>query len=513
MGFERFVAWEIPDVQRRTLIGSTAAAALVSVSGSADATEPPAYDAQTVCSMARALAASPYKPPDNHLPDAIAKLGYDDYRQIRFDPAHSLWRGAKLPFEVQFFHRGWLYAAKVDIFEVADGKVRPIEYRSEMFNFGPLKRPEEKDLGFAGFRLHAPINRPDYYDEVAVFLGASYFRAVGPNLNYGLSSRGLALKTADQGGEEFPAFRAFYLERPRPGTNSMVIAAVIDSPSAAASMRITLRPGAATVMDVEMALFPRIDLAQAGIATGTSMFLFDPSNRITQDDWRPAVHDSDGLQMLTGQGEALWRQLANPRTLQVSSFQDASPRGWGLMQRARELRYFEDLEAHYEKRPSLWVELIGDWGEGSVNLVELPTKLESNDNIVAFWRPKNPLRAKSENGFTYRLHWCAQPPIPSELARFGLTRTGAAMPEGRTFVLEVAGGMLRGIPPDTVLQGRVSTDKGKVQGILVTANPEQDAWRLSFELLPGDERLCELRATLMRGATPVSETWLYRWTT
>jgi glucans biosynthesis protein len=438
-------------------------------------------------------------------------MSYDDYRQIRFDSAQSLWHGAKLPFEAQFFHRGWLYKERVDLFEVVDGKARPIEYRPEMFDFGGLKRPDDKVLGFAGFRLHAPLNRPDYYDEVAVFLGASYFRAVGRNQSYGLSSRGLALNTADGGGEEFPAFRAFYLERPQPGTNSIVVSAVIDSPSTAAAVRFTLRPGEDTVMDVELTLFPRTDLERAGIAAGTSMFLFDPSNRAGQDDWRPAVHDSDGLQMLTGRGEQLWRQLANPRTLQFSSFGDSSPRGWGLMQRARELRNYEDLEARYEKRPALWVEPIGDWGEGNVDLVEIPTKLEINDNIVAFWRPKNPLRAKAEHGFTYRLHWCAQPPVPSELARFGITRTGAA-PKGRVFVLTASGGKLKDLPSDTALQGRISADKGTVGNVLITPDPEQNAWRLSFELDPGDEKLCELRATLMQGEVPVTESWLYRWT-
>ncbi len=497
------------DVQRRTLMAGAAAA--LAAGHRPAAAQPAAFDGQTVRGIARALAAAPYKAPDSSLPDAFAKLGYDDYRQIRFDPAQSLWRGAKLPFEAQFFHRGWLYKDRVDLFEVVDGKARPIEYRPEMFDFGSLKRPDEKNLGFAGFRLHAPINRPDYYDEVAVFLGASYFRAVGRNQTYGLSSRGLALNTADSGGEEFPAFRAFYLERPQPGTNSIVVSAVIDSPSAAAAMRITLRPGEDTVMDVELTLFPRTDLERAGIATGTSMFLFDPSNRAGQDDWRPAVHDSDGLQMLTGRGEQLWRQLANPRTLQVSSFGDSSPRGWGLMQRARELRNYEDLEARYEKRPALWVEPIGDWGEGNVTLVEIPTKLEINDNIVAFWRPKNPLRAKAEHGFTYRLHWCAQPPVPPELARFGITRTGAA-PGGRVFVLSASGGTLKGLPPDAVLQADVAADKGKIGGVLVTPDPEQNTWRLSFNLEPGDEKQCELRATLKQGDAPLTETWLYRWT-
>jgi glucans biosynthesis protein len=470
------------------------------------------YDAQTVRNQARALAASPYKAPAGKLPESVAYLGYDDYRKIRFDPNQALWRNTGLPFQAQFFHRGWLFQDRVDMFEVQDGRARPIAYRPELFDFGSNARPPANtDLGFAGMRLHAPINRPDYFDEVAVFLGASYFRAVGRNLGYGLSSRGLSLNTADQGGEEFPAFRAIWLERPTAGTSSIVIAALIDSPSAAASMRITLRPGDDTVMDVELSLFPRVDLAQPGIATGTSMFLFDSNSRSGLDDWRRAVHDSDGLMMLTGRGEELWRPLSNPRTLQVSSFQDSSPRGFGLMQRKRLLSDFEDLEARYEKRPSLWVEPIGNWGDGVVQLIEIPTRQEIHDNIVAFWRPKDVLRAKSEHNFTYRLHWCADAPVRSQLARFRSSSSGA-LEKGRVFVIEATGGKLKDLPPDTALQVRAGTDRGTVQNAVATPIPERGGWRISFELLPGDAKQAELRATLMQGDTPLTETWVYRWT-
>ncbi len=493
--------------------GAAAAALTAAMPPMAEAADPApaAYDAQTVKTLARTLAASPFKADDAKLPDSLAKLGYDEFRSIRFDPAQALWRGQKLPFEAQYFHRGWLYKDRVDLFEVFDGKSHPIEYRPELFSFGTVARPTEKNLGFAGFRLHAPINRPDYADEVAAFLGASYFRAVGRNLGYGLSARGLSLNTADPAGEEFPAFRAFYLERPQPGTNIIVVNALLDSPSTAAAMRIAIRPGDDTVMDIELTLFPRVDLVQPGIACGTSMFLFDASNRPGFDDWRPAVHDSDGLLMLSGRNEELFRPLTNPRTLQVSSFGDTSPRGFGLMQRQRALTDYDDLEARYERRPCLWVEPIGDWGEGAVHLVEIPTRQEVNDNIVAFWRPRNPLRAKGEHGFTYRLHWCAEPPIRFDLARFGKTRTGA-IEKGRVFVLEVAGGKLKALPSETALIAQVAADKGKVQNVVVTPNPEEGGWRVSFELLPGDDKVVELRATLLQNDAPVTETWLYRWT-
>ena len=496
-------------MQRRLLIVGTAAAAIVGTPR-LRAAEDATFDAQTVRKLARELAAKPYQAPDTKLPQEISALSYDAYRNIRFDPAQSLWRGTGLPFEAQFFHRGALFRERVDIFEVADGRARPVLYRPELFNFGSNQKPPPADLGFAGFRLHTPLNRPDYFDEVASFLGASYFRAVARGQSYGISARGLSLRTADPAGEEFPVFRAFWLERPQPGTRSVVVSALLDSISATAAMRFTIRPGEDTVFDVEATLFPRVDLDQPGIATGTSMFYFDASSRAGIDDYRRAVHDSDGLMMLSGRGEELWRPLANPRTLQISSFTDSSPRGFGLMQRKRDIRAYEDLEARYERRPGLWVEPIGDWGDGIIQLVEIPTKDEAHDNIVAYWRPRLKLAAKSEVNFTYRLHWTATAPIRSDLARFTETRSGAADTK-RLFVLDVAGEKLKSIPADARPSATVSTDKGKIINVVVQPNPEQGGWRLSFELVP-DGKLAELRAQMHLGDAPLSETWMYRWT-
>lgn len=504
-------------MRRRRLMAGALAAGLAPRIGlrAAEPEAPPSdtqpFDVQTVRTMARSLAAAAFQPPDAKLPDALAKLTYDAYRTIRFDPAQSLWRGAGLPFEAQFFHRGSLYANRVALHEVADGQARPLRYRPEQFDFGTAPRMEE-DLGYAGFRLHGAINRADTTDEIAVFLGASYFRAVGRGLLYGLSARGLSIKTADPGGEEFPAFKAFWLERPQPGTNSIVVTGLLDSPSAAAALRFSIRPGEDTVFDVELALFPREDIAQAGIATLTSMFLFNALDRGGADDYRRAVHDSNGLMMLTGRGEALWRPVANPRTLQVSQFADASPRGFGLMQRARSLRDFEDLEARYDKRPSLWVEPIGDWGEGVVQLVEIPTRDEVHDNIVAFWRPKQPLLARSEHAFTYRLHWAADAPGAPALGRFTASRSGAGPGGSRLFVLDAAGGALAALSPDAQPRVAISADRGKIQNAAVRANPEEGGWRIGFELLPEDAKAVELRAQLLLGDAPLTETWVLRWT-
>ena len=173
------------------------------------------FDRSIVRQMARELAGKPYKAPSDKLPDNLSNIDYDRYRAIRFLPERALWRGEKLPFEAQFFHRGFFYKNRVDIFEVKNGQASKIVYQPDLFSFGDLAPPgPAADLGFAGFRLHAPINKPDYYDEVCVFLGASYFRAVAKGQLYGLSARGLAINTGEAKGEEFPFFKAFWIEKP-----------------------------------------------------------------------------------------------------------------------------------------------------------------------------------------------------------------------------------------------------------------------------------------------------------
>ena len=319
---------------------------------------------------------------------------------IRFLPDHALWRADRLPFQLQFFHRGFYYANRVDIFEVKDGLATPIIYSPEMFSFGDQPAPDVKNLGFAGFRIHGPINRPDYFDEIGVFLGASYFRAVAKGQDYGLSARGLSINTADPKGEEFPNFRTFWVERPAKGATSIVVHALLDSESAAAAYRFTIRPGETTIYDIEVTLFPRVQIEQIGLASLTSMYFFGANDRGGVDDFRPEVHDSDGLAIQNGRGEQIWRPLDNPADLQVSAFVDNNPRGFGLMQRERDFRTYEDLEARYEKRPSAFVEPIGDWGEGVVHLVEIPTRPRST---TTSWRSgvrARPTRAKGEYAYT-----------------------------------------------------------------------------------------------------------------
>jgi glucans biosynthesis protein len=361
-------------------------------------------------------------------------------------------------------------------------------------------------MDYSGFRVRSHINTPDYMDEFLVFQGASYFRAVARSQQYGQSARGLAIRTAKPEGEEFPVFTDFWVERPAVHAEKVVIHALLQSPSAVGAYTFAAVPGDETVMDVQATLFARKEVSAFGIGPLTSMFLFDESSSRRFDDYRRAVHDSDGLQMINGNGERVWRQLANPKTLQVSGFVDQNPRGFGLLQRKRRFEDYEDFEARYELRPSLWVEPKGDWGQGHVELIEIPTDREIHDNIVAFWQPATPLQPGQAAEFAYRLRWTAEP-LDTSVARVAATRTGKASGDQRAFVIDFE--HATPVPDDieihlTSSTGRVLDPRGQ------DVTPE-NAYRVSFELDPERADLSELRLVLMSKSKPWSETWLYRW--
>ncbi len=482
--------------------------------------ETTAFAEDHVRKLAEALAQKPWEDVRIAMPPGWENLSYDQYRDIRFNTDKSFFKGEAHRFSFDLFHSGFLYTAPVDIHVVQDGQAARIRYSPDLFTFGPLapKTDGKTDLHYAGLRLRYPLNSADYNDEFAVFQGASYFRAVGKGLLYGLSARGLAIDTGQPKGEEFPMFRAFWVRKPEEGATSMVVEALLDSPSITGAYKFSIKPGDDTQMDVELVLFPRRDIEHAGIAPMTSMFLTDSLAHVV-DDYRPAVHDSDGLMMLTGAGEWLWRPLNNHKTLQVSAFLDQSPRGFGLMQRKRRFEDFLDLEARYEKRPSLWVEPIGDWGAGDVELYEIPTLLETNDNIVAFWHPREPLKQGQSYAYVYRLHWCADWPSGGELPVARAVFSGAGVdpnftasppaydPNLRLYVLEFAGG-----PVEGEIKADVSTSAGEVSEVHLYKNDVTKTTRLSFKHNVNGSDIAELRAVLKQGDKQVSETWLYRWT-
>ncbi|TWT18148.1 glucan biosynthesis protein [Luteimonas marina] len=477
---------------------------------------PTAFDDDTVPALARALAARAYVPPTRELPPPLDTIDYDQFRDYRFRPDQALWREAGAPFQAQLFHRGFIFKERIELHLVEDGRATPLPYRRELFDFGPqTPPPDDPALGYAGLRLHAPVNSADHFDELIVFLGASYFRAVAKGLAYGLSARGLALGSGDPGPEEFPLFRAFWLQRPARGSDAVIVHALLDGPSVAGAYRFAITPdGEETLVDVDARLYPRVELRNAGIAPLTSMFEFDAGDRAGVDDFRPAVHDSDGLSLLNGKGEQVWRPLRNPAQIEQSGFQDTHPRGFGLMQRKRDFADFQDAEGAYEKRPSAWVEPQGDWGAGEVHLVELPTENEFGDNIVAFWRPEAPLAAGREHRFRYRLHWCRDQVWLPQLAHVVATRSGEGDGEGprpRLFVIDLDGGRLAALPADAAPRVEASASAGELRNP-VAYRLGNGRWRMSFELWPGDAALVELRARLLDASgEPLSETWLSRW--
>ena len=471
-----------------------------------------------VVRRAAELAQGAYEPDRPPLPDYLANLDYDKHRDIRFRPDQSLWRAEGLPFQVQFFHRGFLFEDRVKVNLIDAGQSVPLDFQHDFFDYGKNQVPEvmPPDLGFAGLRLMYPINRDDYFDEVGVFLGASYFRAVAQNLNYGITARGLAIDTGLPSREEFPVFREFWIRKPAADATEIELYALMDSESLTGAYRFTIRPGTETVIDVKARLFFRRGVEKLGVAPLTSMFFHGESTDRFMDDFRPEVHDSDGLLVETAYGERIWRPLANPIGLRISNFVVESPRSFALLQRDRDFRSYEDLEAHYHNRPSLVVEPQGDWGEGMVELVEIPSNAERYDNIAVFWVSERRTEKGQEWEFAYRLRFAKDPEAGLLGGRAVATRIGAGGtdildPNVRKFVVDFAGENLAGMDPETPIEAVVSTTSGTLSPPVVQFNPETRGRRLFFELTPDGRTPADLRAFLRHGEDVLSETWSFRW--
>jgi glucans biosynthesis protein len=470
------------------------------------------FDPAAVIEAARALSRRPFVPPANDLPDIFSGLNYEQYVAIRPLPEARVWAGEGRGFSVEPLHRGFVFSGTVALFAVEDGIIRRIAYDKSRFDFGRLNVPANlPDIGFSGFRLYSTFGNGQPI-EFALVQGATFFRALARGQNFGQVARALTLRPAETRGEEFPAFRAFWLERPGPGGNSLVVHGLLDSESVAGAVRMTFRPGDMTIVDVETTLFPRVALEHVGLGGMGGSFLFGPNDRRNIDDARPAVYEVSGLQLLNGQGERLWRPVHNPETLQISAFIDNNPRGFGLLQRDRDYGAFQDDDQHFELRPSLWIEPIGEWGQGAVQLIEIPSDSEIHDNILAYWRPRAPMAAGTEVSLAYRQFWCWALPERPPLATVARTRVGrGSTGRRRRFFVDFTGEMLGGDPiPD--LKPALTTSPGSIQAMRLWAYPDRKTMRVSFELDPGNESACEMRLVLETAGKPLSETWLYRWT-
>jgi glucans biosynthesis protein len=479
---------------------------------------PAAFDLDVVAERARQLAAEPWREPKGIVPDWLLKMSYDQWRDIRFRPEVALWRDRRLPFQVQFFHPGLLYNRTVKMNVVEGDRVRRLSFSPSQFDYGKndFASRVPQDLGYAGFRIHHPIKTRDYYDEVIVFLGASYLRGLGRNEAFGLSARGLAIDTAESWGEEFPYFTEFWLVAPRPNAREMTVYALLDSPRIAGAYRFVVEPGEQTVTKVEVRLFARKEVRKLGLAPLTSMFFHGENTARWFEDFRPEAHDSDGLLLHLRTGEWLWRPLDNPRTLNVSSFQMDDPEGFGLLQRDRDFEHYQDLETRAEHRASAWIVPRGRWGPGRLELVEIPTGSDTNDNVVAYWVPEKAPKPGEPTTFAYALHWYGDDPAWPPGGRAVATRRDAGTAKDKDvhrFVVDFAGKKLNAIGADRVLRGVVTVVGGEAAGELVeqhvVKNPVTGGWRLTFQVRPKKREPLELRAYLDQGGDALTETWSY----
>jgi glucans biosynthesis protein len=476
-----------------------------------------AFDFDDVAKAAEQLAGQPWKKPAADLPRELASLSYQQYRDIRYRPEGAMWRAAKLPFELTFVHEGFNYDQPVRISEVSDKGPAEARFDPAQFDYGGNKLDTSKfgALGYAGFRVHHAMNGKGR-DEVLSFVGASYFRAVGKDQRYGVSARGLAIDTGLPSGEEFPRFVEFWIERPAPEARELVIYGLLDSRRVAGAYRFILRPGVETAIEVKARLYLREGVGKFGVAPLTSMFFYGENQRPgNNEDYRPEVHDSDGLLLHAANDEWIWRPLQNPRRLLVTSFATANPIGFGLMQRDREFARYEDLEARYDRRPSAWVEPKGSWGAGRVELVQIPSPDESNDNIVAYWVPDVVPAPKQPWDVEYRLLWQKDTDTRPPHAWVTQTRRGHGAVRSADgtigMVLDFDGPLLRKLPPEAKVEGVVSTDASvEVVRRHTYRNDATGGWRMALELRRVDGgKAAELRAFLRMDNNPVSETWSY----
>ncbi|MCL2385032.1 MAG: glucan biosynthesis protein G [Alphaproteobacteria bacterium] len=483
---------------------------------------PPKFDFADVVRRARDLASAPFDTATPALPDALNKLDFDAWRDIRFRPDKALFDSPQSRFRLQLFHLGHLYRRPVTINTIRDGIAAPIPYSPGLFDYGRTKidKPLPVNLGFAGFRLHYPLNSPKIFDEVVAFVGASYFRFLGRGQRYGLSARALAIE-AGTVNEEFPFFREFWLETPEANADQATIFALLDGASVTGAYRFDLYPGIETSIEVSVTLFLRRPNVKCGLAPLTSMFFIGEDDHRFDDDYRPELHDSDGLLIHSGSGEWIWRPLRNPLQPEVSAFLDKDGRGFGLLQRDRDFNHYQDLDLAYELRPSLWVEPRGAWGEGHIELVELPTDHETNDNIVASFVPKDPPEPGTPFGYAYRLAADLDFPQLSPNGRaLNTYQTRAAAlgssepppPGSRRFIIDFTGGDLAYYLDNPELVEAVpSTSQGTITRSFIVPNSHTKGFRAVIDVALQPGQSTDMRAFLRTGTKALTETWTFPW--
>jgi glucans biosynthesis protein len=513
------------DINRRTLLaGMVAASSGLAPAMAQQSPEPvkptPSFGYDDVVKRARDLAGAPFDPQIAALPDNLTHLDFDAWRDIRFKSDKPLLEAGG-PFRLELFHLGHLYKRPVTVNILRDGLTLPIPYAANLFDYGRNKIDGTLpiNLGFAGFRLHYPLNAPHVMDEVVAFLGASYYRFLGRGQRYGLSARGLAIGAGEQ--EEFPFFREFWIESPGPGAERAVVYALLDGELATGAFRFEIYPGTDTSVEVTATLFARRAIPALGMAPLSSMFLAGKNDHRFDDDFRTELHDSDGLLIHTGAGEWIWRPLSNPVQPALSTFLDKDVRGFGLLQRDRSFEHYQDLDLAYELRPSYWIEPREGWGDGQVGLVELPTTDETNDNVVAVWTPKETVAAGRSMTYGYRITSLMNDARLTPGARAISTyRTrphalGSAEPlaPGATrFLIDFSGGDLAYFLSDPTLVEIVpTTSAGRITRSFLAPNSHVRGFRAAIDVQIDPGQSCDLRVFLKGANRALTETWTFPW--
>lgn len=509
---------------RRTVLAGALGAAAGSLPGMAQAAEaeavPPlpgagmAFEANTLLDVARARAKVAYVgPKPGDLPAALKGLSREAYEAIRPAEGRGIWAGQDIGYSLEPLLRGSIFDTPVALFLIENGLVRPIAYDKASFAAPGIELPDlDAATAFSGFRLRARFAEGGALSDFALFQGGSFFHLVAEGQDFGINARALALRPADARGEEFPLFRALFIETPTPG-QPIVVHALAESDSATAAFKLTLTPGReASVAGIDGTVFARADLDHIGLGGMQGSYLFGALDRRHVDDLRAAAFSVEGLAIHNGYGEPIWRPVHNPEALQVSAFVDRGPKGFGLMQRARAYADFDDDRRHWEQRPSLWLEPLDDWNEGAVTLLEIPSDSELNENVFAYWRPKAKLAKGGEMRFLCRQHWSKgwPDPLPPGIARVSDSRCGhGSSGNRRLFAVDFQGDGL--FEP-----GDIDVDLSASAGTITRQDRyryfDRKTLRILFELDPGSEKASELRLALRRGQARASETWLYRWT-
>lgn len=474
----------------------------------------PRFSFRKLLEHAESLSQTPHNTPRLELPPELSNLNRERYQAIQFKDAGTIWRNEPVNFQLKLFHTGFQYRTPVEIEIVENGTGTPIAYSPSLFDFNaPLKTPPDNSRsGFSGLSFDTAIHNADHRAAFLAFQGATFFRALAAGQVFGLSARALSINTAQSSGEEFPFFRKIWIEKPQFGEHTLTLYALMDSPSITGAYKFRAAPGHSTVIDIDCTLFPRKTLQHVGIAPINSMYFQGAADPTPETGYRPNVHSSDGLQIWNAAGEWIWRPISNPEQLQYSVFIDRTPRGFGLLQRKRSLGAYQDLDARFDLQPSLWVEPSGDWREGAVDLIEVPSRSEIFNNIIVFWRPRYQLEAGRHYKFSYRLHWSDDIPLRGNKAGIIQTLIDSGSQSGNvTFIIDFDS--IRSCRNCNVnaYEAGLRTGDGEILSHSVQSNPATDGQRVMFEFKPGEQRETDLICQLKNNGQVVSETWIYRW--